>query len=157
MKINAQCHRILICILSLGLAFWFGRLTLQYQISLKVPELQQLGELNTKIPIVTITDIDNGRLLGTVNTLKIRLKSGSEVAVPDPDQHFELNIKDLGFAAQPDPRLKVPERAKFVASKNGKYFYELDEATAKRLSPLTRVFFTTEKEAQAAGYKRRSQ
>lgn len=156
MNINAHYHRILIVILSLGLAFWVGRLSLQYQLSQNVPELRQVGEINTKVPMVTITDIQDAKLIGTVNTPGIRIKSGSELAVPDDRNHFELSIGHLGYIGKKDEKLKVPTDARFAASKNGKYFYALDEATAKRLSPLTRVFFNTEEEAQAAGFEKRS-
>jgi len=156
MNINPRYQTIILVVLSAGLVFWLGRLSLQYELSLHMPDIHQIGEINEKIPMVDITDIKDGKLLGTVNQPDIRLKSGSEVAVPDQDKHFELNISNLGFAAKPDPRLKVPADAKFVASKTGKYFYALDEATAKRLNPLTRVFFTTEEEAVEAGYQKRT-
>lgn len=156
MNINAHYHRILIALLSLGLFFWCGRLSLQYQLSQNVSELHEVGEINTKVPVVTIKDIQEGKIIGVVNDPGIRIKSGTEVAVPDNRNRFTLNVGHLGYVGKKDPTLKVPTDAQFVASKNGKYFYALDEATAKRLSPLTRVFFSTEEEAQAAGFEKRS-
>ena len=116
-----------------------------------------IGETNPKIPLVTITDIRDAKVMGTVNRPEIRIVSGSSVAVADPEQHFELNIEHLGYIGEKRPiiQLKIPAWAQFVASKNGKYVYELDDNSAKSLSPQNRVYFRTEEEAVKAGYLKR--
>jgi len=44
------------------------------------------------------------------------------------------------------------EGAKFVASKTGKKFYELDSAAGQKIKEENRVYFKTEKEAEKAGF-----
>lgn len=108
--------------------------------------------------MIEIMDIANGQIIGMVNTSEIRIKSGESVAVPDDNNEFVLNIQHLGFLGERVPILKhqIPEWAQFVASKNGKYFYELDEGSAKNLSVENRVYFASEEEAVGAGYAKRS-
>lgn len=48
--------------------------------------------------------------------------------------------------------VEVPEGAKFVASKDGKKFYEVDSAAGKKIKAEKRVYFKTEEEATEAGY-----
>ncbi|MDD5075076.1 MAG: S1 RNA-binding domain-containing protein, partial [Candidatus Peribacteraceae bacterium] len=44
------------------------------------------------------------------------------------------------------------EDAKFVASKTGKKYYELDSAAGQKIKQENRVYFKTEKEAEKAGF-----
>lgn len=107
--------------------------------------------------MVEIMDIANGQIIGAVNASEIRIKSGESVAVPDENNQFVLNIQHLGFLGDRVPVIKhqIPEWAQFVASKNGKYFYGLDESSAKNLSVENRVYFAREEEAVEAGFLRR--
>lgn len=157
MKINAHHHTLMLLVLSAGLIFWFGRLSVQYQIQRATPPVQSIEEINPKIPLIEITDIRDTQVFGLVNKPEIRIKSGEQVAVPDDDLQFSLNIEHLGYIGPKRPIVKVtiPEWANFVASKSGKYFYEIDEQAAKQLSPENYVFFKNEEEAIASGYKRR--
>lgn len=157
MNINAQHHRLIILLLTGVLIFWFGRLSIQYEMSKNIPPLQIVSEINPKIPMVTITDINDGKVTGTVNKPEIRIKSGESVAVPDEFNEFELDIQHLGYIGEKRQIIKitVPDWAKFVASKNGKYYYELDEASAKNLSVETRVYFANEAAAIEEGYLKR--
>lgn len=158
MKINVQHHTLILLVLSAGLIFWLGRLSVQYQLHRETPPIQSIEEINPKIPMVEIIDIRDAQVLGSVNTPEMRIKSGEQVAVPDKDLLFSLNIEHLGYIGPKRPIVKVtiPEWANFVASKSGKYFYEIDEQAAKQLSPENYVFFKNEEEAIAAGYMRRN-
>lgn len=153
MKINARHYQILFTIGLSVLIFWFGRLSVQYQLHKNLPPIQITDEENPKIPQVIIQDIQDARVLGTVNKSEIRIVSGDEVAIPDQDLDFSLNIEHLGYIG---PKRKiitkeVPEWAKFVASKSGKYYYPLDERSLKKLSVKNQVYFATMEEAEAAG------
>jgi len=158
MKINDQHHKRFLLVLTGVLVFWLGRLSVQYQIHQDLSPVQIVPEINPKIPMIEIMDIANGQIIGMVNTSEIRIKSGESVAVPDDNNEFVLNIQHLGFLGERVPILKhqIPEWAQFVASKNGKYFYELDEGSAKNLSVENRVYFASEEEAVGAGYAKRS-
>ncbi len=158
MKINDRLYHFVL--VALGAIFFFlsGRLSVQVEISSKVPPIHVVNDVNPKVPLVEITDVKNGKILGTVNRPEIRLSSGPSVAVPDEKKHFELSIEHLGFigSKQPKDKALVPTWAKFVASKKGKYFYDLSGKSAKNLSPENKVFFATEQEAKEAGYAKRS-
>lgn len=158
MKINARHHTLVLLVLSAGLIFWFGRLSAQYQMHRAAPPLQSVGDINPKIPMVEITDIRDAQILGSVNKPEIRIKSGEQVAVPDEDLQFSLGIEHLGYIGPKRPvvQVTIPEWANFVASKNGKYFYDIDEQAAKQLSPENYVFFKSEEEAMKAGYSKRT-
>jgi len=158
MNINAQHHRAILFALTAVLIFWAGRLSIQYQIHASLPPVQLVPEINEKIPMVEITDIQQGKIFGLVNKPEIRLKSGDAFAVPDANQEFILDIQHLGFLGEKVPVVihQVPEWARFVASKSGKYFYELDEPSAKNLSVENRVYFASEEEGMKAGFAKRS-
>ncbi|MDP3975565.1 MAG: hypothetical protein Q8P95_01490 [bacterium] len=151
-------HHSLIIIALLGLLiFWFGRLSVQYQIHAQLEPVQVIAEINPKVPQVSITDIQGAKVYGQVNDPQIRLKSGDQLAVPDNNLKFELDIQHLGYVGDKREVIKhtPPAWAQFVASKNGKYFYEVDEKSGKNLSIPTRVYFRTEEEALSAGYQKR--
>jgi hypothetical protein len=157
MQINVRIINIILLASAGVLLFWFGRLSLQYELAKQVPPIRVVPEINQKVPLVEITAIENAMLKGNVNKNGIRIKAGDAVAVLEEDLTFQLDIRSLGFTArkQPEDPAKVPEWAKFVASKRGKYFYVLDSRSAKNLSVENRVFFATEEEAKKAGYEKR--
>lgn len=150
-------RQLITLFLSLVFSFWFGRLSVQYQIQGDLPPLQTVSEINPKIPLVTIEEIRGGKLLGNVNRSEMRIVSNGKVAVPDEDLHFELDLQHLGFLGERRQVIvhHVPEWAHFVASKNGKYFYEVNEKSGKNLSVPTRLYFATEEAAEKAGYVKR--
>jgi hypothetical protein len=158
MNINAQHHKAIFLVLTGVLIFWIGRLTVQYEIHKELPPVQEIPEMNEKIPMVDITDIRGAQIFGTVNKTEIRLKSGESVAVPDENNEFVLDIQHLGYLGEKKPVIlhQMPEWAQFVASKSGKYFYELDEPTAKNLSVENRLYFANEEEAMKEGFQKRS-
>lgn len=148
----------IILLLIIALIFWLGRLSVQYQIHSELTPIQTISEINPKIPMIEIVDIQDAKIIGSVNKPEIRIKSGEQVAVPDADNNFELDIQHLGFigARRPVIKVKVPDWARYVASKKGKYFYELDEKSAKNLSVANMIFFASEEDATKAGYLERN-
>jgi hypothetical protein len=135
------------------LVFWSGRLSVQYQIQQEKP-ITQVTELNPGIPLVNIMDVNGDTMVGYATDPKTRIKSGEELAVPDKDGRFELSLKHLGFLPRTDVIVhSIPEGAKYVASKNGKNFYEVESGSGKRISVGNRVYFKTQQEGVDAGYK----
>lgn len=136
------------------LVFFLGRLSLQYQITVDLPPVQSVSEVNPGIPLVTIHAIEDGVVYGAVNRSEIRIISEEQVATVESDMKFSLNIEHLGYLGKKAPVIEhhIAEWAQFVASRNGKYFYALDEKQAKRLSVPNRVYFPSVEEATAAGY-----
>ena len=76
-------------------------------------------------------------------------------------ENLEPSIQNLedSDAAQPaqilDSRLQIPDssRGNFVASRNGSSYHLPDCPGAKQIKEENRVWFKTEAEARAAGYK----
>jgi len=157
MPVKAQYHTYIVLFLAACLIFWFGRLSVQYQLKIQAAPVQTVSEINPKIPLVEIKDIKNAKVIGTVNQSEIRIKSGERIAVPDQENNFTLDVQHLGYLGQKVPVIEVsiPEWANYVASKNGKYFYELDDKSAKNLSIPNRVYFATVEDASEAGYQQR--
>ena len=158
MELKAQYHIYIIFFLTLCLVFWFGRLSVQYQLKIQTPPVQTVSEINPKIPLIEIKDIQNAKVIGSVSQPEIRIKSGEQIAVPDQENNFTLDVQHLGYLGQKVPVIEVsiPEWANYVASKAGKYYYELDDKSAKNLSIPNRVYFATVEEAGEAGYERRN-
>jgi len=157
-KINDRWYRFILLVLGAFFFFLSGRLSVQVELNAKVLPIRVVDEVNPKVPLVEITDIKDAKIIGTVNRAEIRISSGPHVAIPDEKKHFELPIEHLGFMSrkQPKDKAQVPSWAKFVASKKGKYFYDLSGKAAKNLSSSNKLFFATEKEAKEAGYLKRS-
>ncbi|MDP2691331.1 MAG: hypothetical protein Q8O95_02925 [bacterium] len=155
MKIKQSNHIIVLVLVSAGVVFWLGRLSVQYQLTAQVPPIQTVADINPKVPLVNITSIEDALVHGTVNNRRIRITSGDQVAVPDTGNQFQLNIEHLGYLGEKRPIEihQVPEWAQFVASKNGKYAYEIDDRSAKQLTVMNRVYFYTQQEAVEAGYE----
>ena len=142
----------------LVLVFWSGRLSLQYQLAREIPPVQTVSELNTTVPLLTIVDIEQGTLLATSNDPRLRLVSGDQIVLPDENLELELNLQHLGYLGDRRPVVDhvIPEWANFVASKSGKYFYEIDEKSGRNLSPANRRYFATAEDAKNAGFLERS-
>jgi len=158
MKIKKHCRTIIILLVSGVILFSLGRLSVQYEIHRELDPVQVVEEINPKIPQIVINEIKDAKIIGSVNASEIRIKSGEQTAVPDEENKFEIDIQHLGYIGPKRKIVKVtiPEWANFVASKSGKYYYEIDEKSAKKLSLANRVYFKTEEEAEEAGYLRRS-
>ncbi len=154
MKINTATYRISAYSLLILLSFYFGRLSLQYQIHAKLAPVHQVEEINKQVPIFEILQIKDAQVIGSVSFLDSRIISGEEVSVPDDEGKFTLGISHLGYIGPKREIIKheVPDWAQFAASKNGKYFYAIDEKQAKRLSVPNRIYFKSQEEARGAGY-----
>lgn len=157
MKINAVHHQRIGILFAALLIFFLGRLSVLYERAGEITPLQTINEINPGIPMVRITNIQDAQIMGSVSQANIRITSGAQVAVPEEDLNFRLDIQHLGYIG---PKRKiiehvVPEWAQFVASKKGKYYYEMNEKQAKRLSVPNRMYFGSEEEAKNAGYLRR--
>lgn len=154
----SKAQRPLFFTAALLLIFWSGRLSVQYQLHRRLPPIQPVGEVNEHVSTLTVVDIEQGTLIASTNDPQLRLISGEHTLLPDENLEFELELTHLGYLGDRRPIVKheIPEWANFVASKSGKYFYEIDEKSAKRLSPANRNYFATAEDAKNAGFLERS-
>ena len=117
-------------------------------------EIQQVGEINPKIALVSFDKIESGKLIGHTEGHRARLKTRNHVSVPAIDGDFELDLSDLGIFSENVEAINIPAGAQFVASRNGKQVYSLSSKAGQRISPQNRVYFSSVYEAMSRGYRK---
>jgi hypothetical protein len=106
---------------------------------------------DTRSPVCTVVieDVQNGRLSGT--TLgDVRLFIGDHQVIPNGSGAFVTTLSPF------DPRSvsqSISGDMRFVASRRGKRYYPVDSAQGQKLVPANRLYFRTEQEAKAAGFR----
>lgn len=116
------------------------------------PQIVPIKEVNSYVTTIKLMEAENGTLVGYVEGQKARLAYSSEQILELlPGDRFELPIDDI------DLHLfylenQIPENAHFIASKSGKYYYHILDKRSLGITPKNRVFFSTSKEAEKAGY-----
>ena len=101
------------------------------------------------IPVVMISDVQDGSIIGTVHGDARFFVSGIQV-LPIMSGSFKAPAASL---LKNLTTMKIPTGMRFVASKRGKKYYPVGSRGAANLSPANRVYFKTADEAQAAGYE----
>ncbi len=137
--------------LVLMLGYSFGAYGLKIEEVSAPPPIQILNrDINKKVPLIHIKEINEGQIVGKVGT-GARLVIGETVIVTHTDGSFEVpaekflvNIVDV----------KIPHGVKFVASRKGKKYYEVTSKSAERLAPKNRIYFKNEEDAEKMGYVR---
>ncbi len=117
--------------------------------------------------LVHLTEIAHEKIADPAEALKIGQKVEAQVINIDIDERrIGLSIKALKPIDQATlerirkeqeekksaPAVKETAEAGFVASKSGKKYYPVDSVAGKKITEANRVFFSSEKEAVAAGY-----
>ena len=101
------------------------------------------------LPTVLIMGIENGELVGEIRG-DVRLFLGDRQIIPNGSGAFRVPAGEL----KNDVRtIQLPEGMHFVASKKGKRYYSVHSKQAEGLAPKNRIYFRTEEEAKAAGYR----
>lgn len=132
-----------LCVLALVAGYYIGRL-------LAIPLTPILLSVDDRATqsTVQISGIYNGQLVGNIIG-DVRVVIGNTVVT---------NTGSFSIAAGPLLQNRVlvvvPEGMRFVASTRGTRYYAVDSAGGNRITPENRIYFATEVEAEAAGYKR---
>ena len=150
-----KTHISYLLIFVLGIAL--GRVSWQYQLHYQLnPVRVSTAELSS-VPTISILGIDGGELRAESSEGNIRLLLGEQVAVPNEDGGLVLSLEDLGFLGQRKKIIvqEIPDGSRFIASKSGKYVYDLTEKQAKKLSAANHRYFQNIEEALAEGYEYR--
>lgn len=126
-------------------------------------EVLSIGE-KVEAQVINI-DIDERRIGLSMKALQPidqatleRLKAEQEEKKADKDEGKEdAKSEDDKKAKKDEPKDKAEDAASkdelaFVASKSGKKYYAVDSAAGKKIAEENRVYFASEKEAEAAGY-----
>lgn len=120
------------------------------QSEVKSSEFIQKEFSEKKTPVLSLTTIENGMLLGEILQGNIRLMIQENEVNILPEGKFTIDILPIFPMAKILPH---PDGAKFVASKRGKNFWALDTPNAFLISAKNRKFFTSSQDAIDQGFK----
>jgi len=98
------------------------------------------------IPTINIEGIRNGLLHGEIIG-SARVVFGKKILTQSG-----VFVLDAAHILTNEVSVTVPNGMQFVASKRGKKYYPVFSRAGENLTPANRVYFTTENEAQSAGY-----
>jgi small subunit ribosomal protein S1 len=126
----------------------------------KVTDPSEALTIGQKVEAQVINiDVDERRIGLSVKALKPidketleRMKREQEEAASEKPAKAKKDDAEEESEESEETSAEVPEGAKFVASKDGKKFYEVDSAAGKKIKAEKRVYFKDEKEAEEAGY-----
>lgn len=144
MTINPKDTLIFLCALtalSLTGGYLYGR-----HLSTPVDGFTLVADTRPTIPVVQIEGIRNGLLHGNIKG-NVRLVIADTVLVQSG-----VFVTDATTLLRNEIWVNVPSDMQFVASKRGKKYYPVDSAGGSRITPVNRVYFRTEEEAESAGY-----
>ncbi len=94
-------------------------------------------------------DVDERRIGLSIKALKPIDKETMERL----KQEREAEEQGSGAEGEAEEAVEIPEGMKYVASKAGKKYYEVESASGKKIKADKRVYFKTEDEAKEAGYE----
>lgn len=135
--------------LALACGYLFGRLVTERRSLTDLPvSVRDAGR--PPVPTVRLDGVFDGQVRGTMIG-EARLFLGGKQVLPDAGGTI---LTPAGPLLTNTVRIAVPEGMRFVASKRGQKYYPVGSASATALSPAHRVYFATEEEAQAAGYRK---
>ncbi|GEM_PF-2692178 len=131
------------------------------------PEIEEVADEGPVKINLALTKIDDQKLSGKlsgeaslqlngeiVEDGEFEAPTGSTLTVYNDLVEFTTPLGIAVFEAGSEAAAGVtPTGAKFVASKNGEKYHPVDSGSAKRIKDENKVFFTTQEEAQAAGYE----
>lgn len=106
--------------------------------------------IRPSVATVQIHGILNGKIEGELRG-NSRLFIGNTQILTDGANHFAVDAKALLTNVI---QVDVPSGMQFVASKNGKKYYPVTSAGGDKIVLQNRIYFATEAEAIAAGYKK---
>lgn len=145
-KINLIIAATCLLILGVIIGKYQERMLLNEKNAVLIP-LEQ--DLNAEVPTVKILGLKDGTLVGMTNSAELRLTTETQIALVDDNLNFELKFNDL---LRKNLLFYVPENMNYLASSQGKKFYNIYDSQAVKIAPQNRVFFTTREDALSAGY-----
>ncbi len=98
---------------------------------------------------VVLEGVRNGQIAGYIRG-DVRFFIGDDLAVPNSSGAF---LVSAGVLKTDVRTIDMPDGTRFVASKKGKRFYPVGSSQGQGLSPANRIYFSSEDEAKAAGFR----
>ncbi len=130
--------------LALVLGYLAGRMVtlLSFQSS---PAVERTDE-RPAVPVLHIDGRQGETLRGRASG-ELRIEIGTQV-IPAKDSEITIPLAGLKNVVT----VTVPAGMKYVASKNGKYYYPVESVAGEKIVPANRVYFASEGDAEAAGF-----
>ena len=113
-----------------------------------VPVLPVIGIESPRLPVVEIREIRRGSIVGRIGS-GARLIIGGRIILPDGAGDFAVDAAPFLVNIVDIP---VPPRARYVGSSKGTKYYPVESKKWLQWKAEP-VFFSSEAEAQAAGYE----
>jgi hypothetical protein len=111
--------------------------------------LSLVHDIRPVVCTVVLEGVRNGQIAGYVRG-DVRFFIGDDLAVPNSSGAF---LVSAGVLKTDVRTLNIPGGARFVASKKGKRFYPIGSSQGQSLTPANRIYFSSEDEAKAAGFR----
>ena len=123
-----------------------------HAISKSFPKIKTIAEINPGITTIKLLEVKNGQLIGKISGQKARIAYSSDSFLElEAEDDFaiplsKINLKDF-YASN-----AIPDGTKFIASKQGKYYYSILDKKAFNISTKNRLYFKNIDEAEKNGY-----
>lgn len=119
------------------------------------PGIKEVGEQNPKTPTIRLLRFQGGQLHGEVAGAEVRLAYDTEnILSLAPGEEFQIPAYEISLYQYYSAR-DLPEGTNYIASKSGKYYYNVLDTGAFRITPKNRLYFKDRVEAENMGYKPR--
>lgn len=137
-----------LCLIILGVLI--GKYQERISINAKSQKVEFLQkDINEGVPAIKILGIKDGELVGEITAKEVRVMTETEVATVDENLNFVLPFNSV---LRKNLLFDVPPEMNYLASRQGKNFYNIYSGSAKKIAPQNRIFFRTKAEALFAGY-----
>lgn len=113
-----------------------------------IPPTVLLEDRRPLIPVVRISGVEDGFVAGSVRG-DVRVFLDEKIVVTDGSGSFRVPAGDFLHNVA---TVRVPADMRFVASRRGKKYYPVTSASAARLAPGNRVYFSDRESAERAGF-----
>jgi hypothetical protein len=111
--------------------------------------LSIVPDVRPPVCTVVLRGVFNGKIAGTVQG-EVRFFIGDDLVLPDSSGAF---LVPAGVLRTDIRTIDMPDGMQFVASKKVKRFYPVESSQGQGLAPANRIYFSSEKEARAAGFR----
>lgn len=116
------------------------------------PQTQFINEINEGVVTIKLMEVKNGKIYGEIEGKKGRIAYNSNnIITIQEGESFEIPINEINLKNYYQAK-NLPEKAQFIASKQGKYYYSIFDKSALNIIEKNRIYFSSESEAEKMGY-----
>lgn len=142
-------------VLTITIGFSIGYTLGMYQARANFfPDIQSVSEINPGIATVQMLEVRSGEIIGKVTGRNARLAYSPDAILElQEGAYFRIPIDQIDLSGYYQAEA-IPEDVNFIASVQGEYYYHLLDKRAFGIIPENRMYFSTDQEAETAGYKK---